>query len=75
MTSIIPFDETIYTEYSMCFYIDGVKYYFLPKEDITPYEVALLIPLFATTSFQMMAFKYVNYIKEKNLMRHFSQTD
>ena len=40
-----------------------------PKEDITPHEVALLLPLFIT----MFQYDRVEYIERFNLTRHFKE--
>lgn len=40
-----------------------------PKEDITSYEVAQLLPLFIT----MYHFNRREYIERNNLMRHFEE--
>ena len=51
----------------------GVKFgklHYVPAEDITPYEVALLLPLF------IMVYAPVNreaYINNNNLQRHFKE--
>ena len=44
-----------------------------PMEDITPYELSLLLPLFAiaTSNRQYGDYNFWGYIEKHNLMRHF----
>ena len=48
---------------------------YTPKEDITPYELARMIQLFAIAFVSNIAhyYDYWKYIEEHNLMRHFSE--
>lgn len=48
---------------------------YTPKEDITPYELARMIQLFAIAFVPNVAayYDYWKYIEEYNLMRHFSE--
>ena len=48
---------------------------YIPQEDITPYELALLFPLFAC-GLMNQRYGYYNfwgYIEKHNLMRHFEE--
>ena len=56
---------------------EGKEYHYHPKEDITPYEVSLLITLFAC-GLMNNNFGYYNfwgYIEKHNLMRHFEEME
>ena len=48
---------------------------YTPKEDITPFELARMIQLFAIAFVPNIAhyYDYWKYIEEHNLMRHFSE--
>ena len=48
------------------------RYTFRPQEDITPYELALFIPLLVSSHARTLSmFDYWGYVKENNLERHF----
>ncbi len=51
----------------------GIKFgnlKYIPKDDITPHEVALMLPLFVT----MFSFNRQEYIEDNNLQRHFEES-
>lgn len=52
------------------FVMNGDSYRYLPTEDITPQEVALLLPIFATL---FHAFDRYSYLRDNNLLRHFTK--
>lgn len=52
------------------FMMNGNSYRYLPTEDITPQEVALLLPIFATL---FHAFDRYSYLRDNNLLRHFTK--
>ena len=43
-----------------------------PKEDITPHEVALLLPMFLSPFWQA---DYQGYVDKNNLRRHFNKIE
>ena len=48
------------------------RYVFCPQEDITPYELALFIPLLVSCHARTLSMcDYWGYVKENNLERHF----
>ena len=51
--------------------IDGFAYRYAPQKDITPWESAMLIPIFQSLLF-LNRFKY---IREHNLIRHFEKVE
>jgi len=58
-------------------YADGIKHIYKPQEDITPYELALLLNLFVFASTLsnhsgIPSYDYWGYVKEKGLERHFT---
>lgn len=58
-------------------YGNGIKHIYKPQEDITSYELALLLKLFvlasATSGYSgIHSYDYWGYIKEHNLERHFT---
>ena len=62
--SAYDLDETVYTELGR----------YRPMADVTPYEVALLIPIFAhAASAASGNMDYVGYIARHNLGRHFQK--
>ena len=53
---------------------DGTRYVYTPELDITTYEVALLLEFFhVTAGTPMNYFDRKSYLKEHNLLRHFSK--
>jgi hypothetical protein len=51
---------------------DGVWWIYKPQEDITTYEVAKLMPLFATITVSLKTgLNWQNYVDHHNLWRHF----
>ena len=55
-------------------YADGIKHIYKPQEDITTYELALLLNLFVFASAYtgIHSYNYWGYVKEKGLERHFT---
>lgn len=58
-------------------YDNGIKHIYNPQEDITNYELALLLKLFvfasATSGYNgVHSYDYWGYVKEHNLERHFT---
>lgn len=53
----------------------GKQYFYKPKEDITPFEVANLLELFTYTSiyYKDKPIEWKLYLEKKNLMRHFEE--
>ena len=54
---------------------DKPRLKYIPQEDITPYELALLFPLFAC-GLMIQRYGFYNfwgYIEKHNLMRHFEE--
>ncbi len=49
---------------------DKETYAFKPHKDITPYEVALLLPIIYSPKLSQNG-KATKYLEENNLMRHF----
>ena len=49
---------------------DSKRWRYRPQKDITPYEVALLLPTFLYTPYPFDRFPY---IKEHGLMKHFEE--
>ena len=48
------------------------KWSYTPQPDITPYEVALLLPLFV---YPLWRADYQGWIDKNNLRRHFTKTE
>ena len=56
-------------------YADNNKHTYKPQENITNYELALLLKLFvfaATTHTGFHSYDYWSYVKDNNLERHFT---
>lgn len=58
-------------------YSNGAKHIYKPQEDITPYELALLLNLFVFASTLsnhsgIPSYDYWGYVKKHNLERHFT---
>ena len=47
------------------------KLEYSPQKDITPHEVALMLPMFIT----MFSFNRQEYIENNNLLRHFKKVE
>lgn len=45
---------------------------YTPQEDITPYEVSLLLPMFLSPYFQA---DYQHWVDKNNLRRHFTKVE
>ena len=59
---------------NLSFYqIDKPRLKYIPQEDITPYELSLLFPLFACALINQRYgyYNFWGYIEKHNLMRHF----
>ena len=70
---IWPFNKTEKTEYKVPEF-KGLKFGTLlyePKDDITAYEVSLMLPMFIT----MYQFNRREYVERNNLIRHFREMD
>jgi hypothetical protein len=54
---------------------NGDEYIYTPKEDITPYEVSLLLRLFTVAgtsgNWYGISYDYWGFVTEHNLQRHF----
>ena len=69
-TSTFTFDKMRITDITVTA-TDNKKYIYKPKEDITPYELAMMLHLFTFFHLTYYQYDYWEFITRNKLERHF----